>query len=496
MKKMIKKLKFIMAAACLGLMLPVMVSYAAEGSLDLSDPTGKVGEEIVVKVKAAEAAGQPIGDVQATLSYDTALLEFVSGTNAEASDGTITLSASGTGTETEHSFELTFKALAEGSASIQVTSSTAYLYSDETLNLTPGTSTVTIEAGDGTDGTSQSGERVTSEENIEIAGTMYAIYENFTEALIPDGFVKTTVNYNGEEHSAIRQESSGAVFFYMVTGSNDPVMIQYDEADNSFYIAEQVYINDDFYLLILGKGDGSSLPEEFESTTMELNGTTFPVWQNMSTTDYYLVYALSSKGTEGFYQYDSIENTYQRYEIPKVEKEEEPEDTMLTKILGYVNQYFLIIAAAAAAVLLLLIIIILIMAVKLGRRNAELDEIYDSYDEEPQSVSRKTADKKSNKKSQKKSNKKPAVEEDYDEDMDEEFLEDDFEDDDYDDFDYEDDDYDDDGYDDYDDEYDDDELYEDDFGEDEDDAEDYSPEKKRGKNASDTEDYDLDFIDL
>ena len=80
-----------MAAAGLGLMLPVMVSYAAEGSLDISDPTGKVGEEIVVKVKAAEAAGQPIGDVQATLSYDTALLEFVSGTNAEASDGTITL---------------------------------------------------------------------------------------------------------------------------------------------------------------------------------------------------------------------------------------------------------------------------------------------------------------------------------------------------------------------------------------------------------------------
>lgn len=460
MKKKISKLKFILAAVCLSLMLPVMTSYAAEGTLELSDVTGKVGEEIVVRVRAAETAGQPIGDVQATLSYDPSLLEFVNGTNAEASEGEIVLSALGTGAETEHSFELTFKALAEGSTSIQVTGSTAYLFSDEVLNLVPGTAEVTIGAEDGT-----SGERVTSEENIEIAGTMYAIYENFTEALIPDGFEKTVVNYNGEEHSAIRQNASGAVFFYMITGSNDPVLVQYDESDNSLYVSEQVYINEEFYLMILGKGDGSSLPEKYESTTMELKGTVFPVWQDMSATDYYLVYALSSKGTEGFYQYDSTENTYQRYEVPVTEKEEEPEETLLTKAQGYVNQYFLIFAAVIAALFLLLIIIIMILLIRLRHKAAESDEFYDSYDDD-------------------------GYDEDLYEDDDDEgdYEEDDYEDDDYDEDDYDEDDYDEDDYDE------DDEFYEDD--DEDDDVEETMSEKKGRKRSADTEDFGVDFIDL
>ena len=85
-------------------------------------------------------------------------MEFVGGANATAGDGTVELFASGTGTETELVFELTFKALAEGDTTIQATSSEAYLFSDETLNLTNGTSAVKIEAGDGNaEGTGTSG---------------------------------------------------------------------------------------------------------------------------------------------------------------------------------------------------------------------------------------------------------------------------------------------------------------------------------------------------
>ena len=91
-----------------------------------------------------------IGDGQATVTYDPAKLEFVSGTNAEGGDGTVTLFAAGTGTETELQYEMVFKALAEGSTTLDVSAATAYMFDNSTLNLQLGSSTVTIEPGDGT----------------------------------------------------------------------------------------------------------------------------------------------------------------------------------------------------------------------------------------------------------------------------------------------------------------------------------------------------------
>ncbi|WP_251390865.1 cohesin domain-containing protein [Mediterraneibacter agrestimuris] len=461
MNKIVKKLKTISLMICAVLFIPAIVSYAAEGTIAFSDPTGKVGEEILVKVKM-EAGGSAIGDGQATISYDSTKLEFVNGTNATGGNGTIELSASGTGTETELAFELNFKALAEGSTNIEVTSSTAYLFSDETLNLTPGTGVVTIEGADGTTAagtdseTGKSGERQVSEANVEVLGTMYGIYENFTEALIPEGFSKTTINYNGGEHNAIIQDVSGEIMVYLIAGENDPVMAVYNEEKSSFVIAEQIGISDEFFVFVLSEGDASTLPEQFQEANIEINGTNFPAWQNMNAKEYYLVYALSSGGTKGYYEYDSIEGTYQRYVFESMEKAEKTKEDspVLAKVKELVDHYFLIMAAVIAALLLILFIVIIVLTVKLSRRNAELDSFYDDYDDDDESG--------------------------------EEFSDDDYEDDDG----YDNDEYEDNYDDEYDDDYDDDE-YEDDYDDDEyeDDYDDDDDDDRKQK-------YDVDFIDL
>ena len=89
---------------------------------------------------------------------------------------------------------------------------------------------------------------------------MYAVYENFTDALIPDGFTRSTITYNGEEHSAVVQDNSENPLFSLVTGENDPIMALYDEKNSKFVAAEQVIMGDEFYLLILGEGDGKFSP--------------------------------------------------------------------------------------------------------------------------------------------------------------------------------------------------------------------------------------------
>lgn len=477
MKKRVTRWIVMIAAVCSMMLLPEITGYAADGTLMLSDPEGAVGGEIPVTVRI-DAGGQPIGDVNVTLSYDAAMLEFVSGANAQGSEGTVTLSAGGTGAETELAFELTFRGLAEGTAAITVAESTAYLFSDETLNLSAGESAVTIGPGDGTAPSSEPTERVLGQESIDIGGVYYAIYENFTDALIPTGFSRTTVQYAGAEHSAIRQDSSGKVILFMITGEEDPIMVLYNESDSTFMRAERVDVSEYFYIFVLSSADGSSLPEEFYETSLSLHGVNFPAWQNMEATDFYLIYALSSGGVEGFYQYDSVDSTYQRYvasQSKAIEPEEEEDDSALGKIEKIITDNLLILAATIAVIVVILFIIILILSIKLGHRNAELEDMY-------------VGDENGDKPNVKKKSRDQFVGYDEDEDDDEEddYLEDDFDDSAYeDDFNDSDDDFDDEYYDD---------DYDDDYA-DEEDIKEYVPGKRNTSEKKDSYE-DIDFIDV
>ncbi len=475
MKKRVTRWIVMVAAVCSMMFFHVMTGYAAEGTLMLSDPEGTVGSEIPVTVRI-DGGGQPIGDVNVTLSYDTALLEFVSGTAAEGGEGTVTLARSGTGAETEMVFELLFRGLAEGTATIQVTGSTAYLFSDEILNLTAGESAVTIGAGDGSTPSSEPAERILGQESIEIDGVYYAIYENFTDALIPAGFSRSTVQYAGVEHSAIRQDASGKVMLFMIAGEEDPITVLYNESDSTFIRAERVDVSESFYIFVLASADGSGLPEAFYDTTLSLHGVNFPAWQNMDAQEFYLLYALSSAGVEGFYQYDTVDATYQRYVLPTnepIEPEEEAEDSSLGKVQKMITDNLLILTAVVAVVVIILFIIILVLSIKLGRRNAELEDLYTEEKDDTPNVKKKSRQQFVG----------------YDEDLQDEeddYLEDDFEDDDYDD--------------DYGDDYiDSDDDYDDDY-DDEDDIKEYIPGKRDSEAASSSgkkDSYDdIDFIDV
>ena len=307
----------------------------------------------------------------------------------------------------------------------------------------------------------------------------YNIYENFTDALIPAGFTRSTVQYAGAEHSAVRQDSSGKVFLFMISGESDPIMVLYNESDSTFMRAERVDVSENFYIFILSSGDGSTLPEQFVETSLSLRDMSYPAWQNMDSMEFYLIYALSSTGVEGFYQYDSVDGTYQRYMAQTdtaVEPEEEEDDSALGKVEKIITDNLLILAAAVAVIVVILFIIILILSVKLGRRNAELEDMY-------------MGDEGENKPNVKKKSRQQFVGyDDDDDDDDDDYLEDDFDDSDFDDEFSDSDDHYDDGFDD------DDEYYDDDY-EDDDDIKEYTPGKKDFSEKKDSYE-DVDFIDI
>ena len=83
------------------------VVNAASAELRFTDPSTTVGAEVEVTAKLTSSVN--IQSLDATLTYDSSMLKFISGDNASGGDGTITLSGSGSGTSMD--FILKFQAL-------------------------------------------------------------------------------------------------------------------------------------------------------------------------------------------------------------------------------------------------------------------------------------------------------------------------------------------------------------------------------------------------
>ena len=118
MKKIVKRLGAAAAALCLAAISFSFITFAAEGTLAFSDPTAAAGENVTVTAKVS-TGGAAIGDTAITVTYDTSILKFVSGTNVTGGDGTLQLSGTGDGTSSEASYSMEFTALKEGTASVQ-----------------------------------------------------------------------------------------------------------------------------------------------------------------------------------------------------------------------------------------------------------------------------------------------------------------------------------------------------------------------------------------
>lgn len=226
-----------------------------------------------------------------------------------------------------------------------------------------------------------------------------------------------------------------------------------------------VEISDTYKITLLTERPDTKLPDNYVETELTLNGKTYPVWQDENKSSYYIVYAENSDGEKQLYQYDSKEGTYQRFIAP--ETEQDSTSGIQGKIKGLLEGHLMQAAIGAAAVVAFLLLLVLILAVKLHRRNRELDEMEMLGLQEDDNFENTPSDYETD-----------PEEIDFDDDYEDgDYEDDDDYEDEYDEGDYENDDYEDDYGENFDDDFDDDDDY-------------YDDEKDRSKTFS------MDFIDL
>lgn len=440
-----KKVKKIIVSFLLMCMLCVgmtCVASATTAEFRFSDPQTSVGAEVEVTAKVSSA--RALNTIQATLSYDKTKLRFISGDDATGGDGTITISRNDENAGTSMEFNLTFQALDEGTTSIEVAKVDGIDNNGVALEVTSGSSSVSISEGDKSLIQEEDTGSVADGTEVKIGKTKYIVTDDFSDTIIPDGFVRDTLKFEGTDHQIIKQESSGALAMYLTPEKGgDADFYLYDSDTGSFSQLEVIEVAKGRYIIPLSDDGKLSLPDQYQKATLTLNGKEFDTWQDTNDAEYYIVYAMNSDGEKTTYRYDTTDGTYQKY-TPSVGSASSGTTTnngkgIWGKILNFVESFLDIVVIIAFVLFVVLLIAVIVTSVKLHYRDLELDDLYDEYgidmdeEEEEKKIQKKAAKKADKaKKKAKKSSKKPVSAKessryDYDEDEFEDY-EDDFDD--------------------------------------------------------------------
>lgn len=378
--KMMKKVATLLLAVCLVVPCFSMLTYA-RNAIMFEDPSTAVGETLTLK--GVVELNNNIEDRTVVMTYDTTMLKFKNGDNVtETASGQLTYSATGEAGGNRAEFLMYFDVLKEGTTKVEVESHTVYNTSDARVTCQEGNSTITIAPGEApavtTDEPATEEPVADTTAIVDVNGVSYTFSDAFADTDIPQGFVASTIEYAGAEHKVVMQESSGLTLGYLVDANGEGKFFVYVADNATFAPYETINISESTTIVLLTMVEDVVLPETYVESTVTVNGTDFPAWQNAEEPDYCILYAMNHNGEKSLYRFDIQEGTYQRFEAPVVEEEEE-NGSMFGTLNEMLQNHLDYVILGTGLGLIIFVILIIILSVKLYNRNAELDELYDEY---------------------------------------------------------------------------------------------------------------------
>jgi|GEM_PF-1810075 len=306
----------------------------AAGSVSITSSAENIGieEEFSVTIKAVNPEGSA-EKPQISVEYDIAKVKFSSCDKSYGGGG------GGLITLTDTSATIKFEGVSAGSTKIKVS---AILDGDgadvPTGEVTIGIGTEEEQAAAGAESVSQDGVAVSSniaEGLITVGDGAMMLSTTFPEEIMLNGFHKEEYNYKEQMVEAAVFDMGTLTLLYMTdeSGTNGNFYIYEPETDT---FSDFVYIQgiEGSYIIISQPDESIVVPEGFAKATLQWNGKSALAYMitgastlsdnseeasgevtkdGISTSDFFLLYALNSEGKTGWYLYDMKEGTYQRY---------------------------------------------------------------------------------------------------------------------------------------------------------------------------------------
>ncbi len=234
-------------------------------------------------------------------------------------------------------------------------------------------------------------EQISDGLNVTIDDVQYTVQSVIPEEVVPDGCTKTTSTFNGKPVEAVLFEKGGLTLLYALpAGSDNGDFFVYNEATGKLYFFVQIYNIENRYIIPIEAQD--TPPAQFKADKMQWNDSYLPAFVLEDTSveksqDFYLLYAVSNEGERGFYLYDSVEGTYQRFLNYTGAKAA----ASVSQGGGFGKMGIIVIAVLA---ILLIGAIMLIVNMIVKNKELQEDALYEKRKKPAKAAERKTSAKK------------------------------------------------------------------------------------------------------
>lgn len=326
------------------------IVYASSAALAFSKNKDQisVGQSFVVTLTVESAA--EFKDFQTYVAYDPKVLELIdTGNHVTGSDGLVFISDIDGKTSNVHQYRMKFRALQEGSCEIYV-SDTVYIYEVSTakeMSVSKGTLQVNVEKAEKTEENQGLGSLIVGEgvlkPEFDSQVTEYRVDVSAdTETLFMDAKAKLkaykvtmegNVNLKEGDNTAkiIVTDKNGTDKIYTIIihkKTKEEEVLEKEEKEsetkgeeeNRLYVYKEdegIILKTNMYFRIVPIPNSSVIPKGYKEETIKLQGMSITVYMPVedSASNVVLLYG-KAEGTEegaGFYTFDRMEETLQRY---------------------------------------------------------------------------------------------------------------------------------------------------------------------------------------
>lgn len=215
---------------------------------------------------------------------------------------------------------------------------------------------------------------------FDINGTEWTMVNDIPEDVVPEGFEHSKTVIDGLEYNTLHGTFGDITLVYLQSESGNGLFV-YDAAQNAAYEFVRINSESHFIVVLLPKVDDVPEGYNEVSLSIEGKGvaTAYQTKVEKSddqTKDFYLVYAINDNGESGWYTYDSVDGTYMRTELSTPTVAQEENDTTKSELVPGIANKYLVLAAILVLVIIILALLLLVVIVKNKKRtaNEENDE--------------------------------------------------------------------------------------------------------------------------
>ena len=370
------------AAAVTALLLGMLFTTGvyAQGSINVSadKDSCEQGESVTVTVEATvddDSAVPP----QISIEYNPARLQF-DACSCEYGGG-----GGGLVTISDTFATLDFTTLSGGEAKVSVSG----VLSEDSSETAAGEISISVNGEDTAVGSDEMSFTDTGVEASTIeTGDGRVVETVFADEFMPSLFHKETCDYQGQTVECAKFDMGDVTILYTNdTMGTDAKFMMYNTSTSEMSDFRMIEGIENRFIIVLNECEGEA-PLGYTKAVLDWNGQTLTAYMNMdaangvlstfnnvSASEFFLVYAMSSEGNKGWYQYDQNEGTYQRYfailgeggtsdTAGNEDVKSEGGDGVLGGIISAKTQSILLIVFAVLT--LGLIVAVIILAVKLS----------------------------------------------------------------------------------------------------------------------------------